>query len=86
LPLRIAIGRGRAKAGGGTLPRPNFSSVTIDIIPENCSLIDFAAALRATAPPVIGYISEERLRLDLRTVFPHQDELMVEAIRRVCTK
>ena len=86
LPLRIIIGRGKAKAGGGTLPKSNWASVTIDIIPENCSVIDFAAALRAAAPPVIGYISEERFKLDLRTVFPHQDQLVVEAIRRACRK
>ena len=34
LPMKIAIGRGKAKAGGGTLPKSNVSSVTIDFIPE----------------------------------------------------
>ena len=34
LPMKIAIGRGRAKTGGGTLPKSNVPSVTIDFIPE----------------------------------------------------
>ena len=79
--LRIMIGRGSVKVGGGTLPKSTITSVTIDLAPENCSLPDFAARLRASNPPVIGYIANESFKLDLRTIFPQQDELVVEAIR-----
>jgi L-seryl-tRNA(Ser) seleniumtransferase len=85
LPLKIAIGCGKAKAGGGTLAKSNLSSVTIDIIAKNSSLADFAATLRASNPPVIGYIADGRFKLDLRTIFPQQDGLVVEAIRTACT-
>jgi L-seryl-tRNA(Ser) seleniumtransferase len=86
LPGQIAIGRGRAKVGGGTLPRSTMSSFTIDIIPENCSLADFARRLRASNPPVIGYIADDQFKLDLRTIFPQQDDLVVDAICVACTK
>ena len=82
--LQIAIGRGAAKAGGGSLPRSNLLSVTIDIVPKNSSLADFAATLRASNPPVIGYIADGRFKLDLRTIFPHQDNLVIEAVRAAC--
>jgi len=85
LPLEIDIGCGKAKTGGGTLPKSNLSSVTIDIIPKDSSLADFAATLRASNPPVIGYIADGRFKLDLRTIFPLQDDLVVEAIRASCT-
>jgi L-seryl-tRNA(Ser) seleniumtransferase len=85
LPLKIAIGCGKAKAGGGTLAKSDLSSVTIDIIPKNSSLADFAATLRASNPPVIGYIANGRFKLDLRTIFPQQDGLVLEAIRTACT-
>ena len=84
LPLEIAIGCGKAKAGGGTLPKSNLSSVTIDIIPKNPSLADFAATLRASNPPVIGYIADGRFKLDLRTIFPQQDDLIIQAISAAC--
>jgi len=84
LPLKIAIGCGKAKAGGGTLPKSNLSSVTIDIIPKNPSLADFAATLRASNPPVIGYIADGRFKLDLRTIFPQQDDLIIQAISAAC--
>jgi L-seryl-tRNA(Ser) seleniumtransferase len=84
--LQVASGRGTAKTGGGTLPKSNLSSLTIDIIPKNSSLADFAATLRAWNPPVIGYIAGDRFKLDLRTIFPDQDALVVEAIRTVCSE
>ena len=86
LPLQIAIGRGKVKVGGGTLPKSVMSSVTIDIVPRNCSLADFAARLRSFNPPVIGYIANERFKLDLRTIFAQQDDLVVDAIRATCAK
>jgi L-seryl-tRNA(Ser) seleniumtransferase len=86
LPMKIAIGRGKAKAGGGTLPKSNVPSVTIDFIPRDRSLADFAARLRASNPPVIGYIAENRFKLDLRTIFPGQDKSVINAARAACTK
>jgi L-seryl-tRNA(Ser) seleniumtransferase len=85
LPLKISVGRGKAKVGGGTLPRSIMSSITIDILPENGSATDFARSLRASHPPVVGYIADGRFKLDLRTIFPGQDDLVVDAIRTACT-
>ena len=84
VPGRIAIGCGTVKVGGGTLPKSIMSSVTIDIVPRNCSLADLAARLRVSNPPVIGYIANDRFKLDLRTIFPQQDELVVAAVRAAC--
>ncbi len=86
LPIKIAIGRGKAKAGGGTLPKSNVSSVTIDFTPRDRSLAEFAARLRASNPPVIGYIADNRFKLDLRTIFPEQDDIVISAIRAACSK
>jgi L-seryl-tRNA(Ser) seleniumtransferase len=86
LPLKIAIGRGTAKTGGGTLPKSNVPSVTIDFVPKHSSLAEFAASLRASNPPVIGYVTDNRFKLDLRTIFPQQDDSVISAIRAACTK
>ena len=83
---QIRIGQGVVKVGGGTLPKSVMSSVTIDIVPRNCSLADFAARLRTFNLPVIGYIANERFKLDLRTIFAQQDDLVVDAIRATCAK
>jgi len=83
--LQIVIGRSTAKAGGGTLPKSTMSSVTIEIVP-NCSVVAFAARLRNSTPPLIGYIANDRFKLDLHTIFPRQDDLVIQAISAACRK
>jgi L-seryl-tRNA(Ser) seleniumtransferase len=86
LPLKITIGSGTGKAGGGALPKSVVPSITIDFLPGNTSLEQLATALRRSNPPVVGYISDARFKIDLRTIFPHQDDLVVDAIRTACTQ
>jgi hypothetical protein len=44
-------------------------------------LNDLAARLRHAAPPVLGYIVGGKFKLDLRTIFPRQDEELVRVLR-----
>ncbi len=85
LPAQINVGRGVVKSGGGTSPRAVIPSVTIDIAPEDFSPNEFASRLRAQTPPVVGYIAQGAFKLDLRTIFPEQDDIVVDAIRAACT-
>ena len=85
LPLRITIGAGTGKAGGGSLPKSIVPSITLDFLPDNFSVEDFARALRRSTPPIVGYIGNGRFKLDLRTIFSHQDDLVVDAVRTVST-
>ncbi len=86
LPLKIAISRSTGKVGGGTLPKSAMASVTIEIVPQNCSPLELAARLRTTTPPMIGYIEKNRFKLDLRTILPHQDNRVLEVVRAACAK
>ena len=81
LPLKAAVGVGESQIGGGTLPQTIIPSVTLDLLPDGTPLIDYAARLRAGEPPVVGYVSGGRFKLDLRTVFPRQDGELVAAVR-----
>ena len=86
LPLQITIGHGTASIGGGSLAKSVISSLTLDISPEDCSVTEFAATLRNSSPPIIGYIARGFFKLDLRTIFPSQDDIVVDAIRLAATK
>jgi L-seryl-tRNA(Ser) seleniumtransferase len=77
--LRLEIGKGKGQIGGGTLPRSTIQSVTLDFAADAPAA--FAARLRRGAPPVIGYIAAGKFKLDLRTIFPRQDEELVTALR-----
>ncbi|PYK32061.1 MAG: hypothetical protein DME57_01230 [Verrucomicrobia bacterium] len=70
---------------GGTLPKSIIPSITLDILPENCAVEKFGQMLRRGNPPIISYIGDKRLKLDLRTIFSHQDDLVVDAIRTAAT-
>ncbi len=81
LPLAASLGETVACVGGGTMPRAKLPSVTVDLRPTaTLPLAEIAARLRAGTPPVVGYASGDRFRLDLRTVFPPQDEMLAAAI------
>jgi L-seryl-tRNA(Ser) seleniumtransferase len=86
IPVQASIARGKSKTGGGTLPESDLPSVTIELIPRKQSLAEFAATLRASNPPVIGYIAANRFNLDLRTIFPEQDDYVISAVRAACRK
>ena len=81
LPLKAAIGRGRAQIGGGALPRSIVRSTTLDINHNRLRPQELAARLRSHTPPIVGYIERGQLKLDLRTVFPDQDAEIVAALR-----
>jgi len=79
LPARPEIGEGKGQIGGGTLPRSTIQSVTLDFTTGEPAA--FAARLRRGTPPIIGYIAAGKFKLDLRTIFPRQDEELVNALR-----
>jgi L-seryl-tRNA(Ser) seleniumtransferase len=81
--LKAVVGTGNAQVGGGALPRSVIASVTVDLSHESLSPQELSARLRALELPVIGYIEKNRLKLDLRTIFPWQDAKLIDAIRAV---
>jgi L-seryl-tRNA(Ser) seleniumtransferase len=64
-----------AAVGGGGAPGVRLPSAAVSL-PES-----YAAALRAGAPPVVGRLEGGRCLLDLRTVAPEEDELLLAAVR-----
>lgn len=81
LRLAAAAGQSTARCGGGTMPRSSLPSITVDLRPSGQTADGFARRLRQGSPPVAGYIVDGMLRLDLRTVFPRQDDALTSAIR-----
>jgi L-seryl-tRNA(Ser) seleniumtransferase len=81
LPLKAVIGKGRAQIGGGALPRSMMPSTTLDITHDKLKPQELAARLRSRTPPIVGYIERGQFKLDLRTVFVHQDSEIAAALR-----
>ena len=82
MPAKICVTPGHSQVGGGALPQVSLPTVTLDIVPDDIRLNDFAARLRRATPPVIGAISGRRFRLDLRTILSDQEKPLLNAIRQ----
>jgi L-seryl-tRNA(Ser) seleniumtransferase len=70
-------------AGGGSLPGEEIPSWGVAVTHGERSVDELERALRRADTPVIARIEEDRLLFDLRTVFPHQHEVLAAAIRTV---
>jgi hypothetical protein len=58
-----------------------ISSITLDLTHSKLKPQEIAARLREHVVPVIGYVAHDKLKLDLRTVFPTQDAEVIQAIQ-----
>lgn len=75
-----------ARCGGGTMPKAEIPSLALDLKPRGMGLEKLAASLRRGSPPIVGYVAEDRFRIDLRTVFPEQDGLVAENLLAILRK
>jgi L-seryl-tRNA(Ser) seleniumtransferase len=85
LPCTLHLAKTKSEIGGGALPRSRVSSVVLEVSSPRIAPNELAVALREYSPAVIGYVARERLKLDLRTIFPEEDEIVAAALRRCLT-
>ncbi|HUK88531.1 MAG TPA: L-seryl-tRNA(Sec) selenium transferase [Terriglobales bacterium] len=81
--LEVTVIPGESVVGGGAAPGTALPTVLLAVSCAGLSADALAARLRAAEPPVIARVEEGRVLLDLRTVFPQQDELVARALARV---
>jgi L-seryl-tRNA(Ser) seleniumtransferase len=75
--IRAEIVPGSSLAGGGATPQQTIPTWLIAI---ECNAAAAEAALRAADPPIIARIQDEKLVLDLRTVFPAEEDELAAAL------
>jgi L-seryl-tRNA(Ser) seleniumtransferase len=81
--LSIELLDGESVIGGGAAPSAVLPTRLLALTCEGLSADELSARLRASDPPVIARVEEGRVLLDLRTMFPEQDEAVVQAIRKI---
>lgn len=68
-------------SGGGTLPAQEIPSIALSLKSRVLKVDALADRLRLGTPAVIGHISDNALRLDLRTVALSEESALISAIR-----
>jgi len=81
--LAIELLDGESVIGGGAAPSAVLPTRLLAITCASLSADELSARLRASDPPVIARVEEGRLLLDLRTVFPEQDEALEQTIKDI---
>lgn len=71
---------GRSLIGGGATPEQSLPTWLIAISAADPAELE--RRLRQAEPPVIARIEEDRLLLDLRTVFPEEEDELAAALQR----
>ncbi len=80
--LRVELVDSVAQTGSGAMPLEEIASLALCVSLVGGSVTDLAARLRAADPPVIGYVRDDRLFLDLRTVAAGELRHVEAALRR----
>ncbi len=91
--IEVSIQKSQSTIGGGSLPGETLSTTVISIEsvssvgrPVDLSADEKAKLFRKQSPPIIGRIEDDKFVLDLRTVFPHQDEILISAVKNIFLK
>jgi L-seryl-tRNA(Ser) seleniumtransferase len=74
----------RSTVGGGSLPEETQPSFAVAI--GGAPATRLAHALRSADPPVIARIVDERVALDLRSVLPEDDDVLLRAVTGALAK
>jgi L-seryl-tRNA(Ser) seleniumtransferase len=82
----VVVAEDESRIGGGALPGSAIPTFAVSISPRGVSADDFMFMLRRCEVPIIGRISEDRVVLDLRTVRPSQDDLLINLINGVLAR
>ena len=84
---RSTVISGESTVGGGSLPGDTLPTqlLCFDHAALEMTADGFAKALRLSKHPVLARIDNEQVVLDLRTVLPHQDNLLIDSVNHAIT-
>ncbi len=80
--LKVEIADGESVIGGGAAPSAVLPTRLLAVSCADLSADELAERLRTSDQPVVARVEEGRVLLDLRTVFPEQDDAVVGALKR----
>jgi L-seryl-tRNA(Ser) seleniumtransferase len=79
--LSVEVIDGESVIGGGAAPAAMLPTRLLAISHQDLSTDEVATRLRGSDPPIVARVEEGHVLLDLRTVFPEQDEALIKALQ-----
>jgi len=84
--VSVEVIEGESVIGGGAAPSAVLPTRLLAIACEGLSADELSSSLRTADPPIITRVEDGRVLLDLRTVFPEQDQAIVKTLIEVAGK
>jgi len=81
--LSIDVLKSESAVGGGAGPTADLPTVLMAITHSLRAAQEVESALRNSSPPIIARVSDARVLLDLRTVSPHQETILLTALHKL---
>jgi len=81
--VEVAVVDGASQVGGGALPVQNLPSKLVALTSRSLSAARLETIFRGNQPPIIGRVEQGRFLLDLRTLQPGDDEVILAAASRL---
>ena len=82
-PLQIEVINGESVIGGGAAPSAVLPTRLLAVTCHGLSADEISVRLRASDPPIVARVEDGRVLLDLRTVFPEQDEDVIAGLQKL---
>jgi L-seryl-tRNA(Ser) seleniumtransferase len=79
--LQVEMIDGESVIGGGAAPSAVLPTRLLAVTCVGLTVDELSARLRASNPPIVARVEEGRVLLDLRTVFPEQDQAVIAALQ-----
>jgi len=79
--LQVEMIDGESVIGGGAAPSAVLPTRLLAVTCVGLTADELSARLRASDPPIVARVEEGRVLLDLRTVFPEQDQAVIAALQ-----
>jgi L-seryl-tRNA(Ser) seleniumtransferase len=80
--VRVQLMDGHSVVGGGSCPECRLPTTLIALGAASLSPNTIESRLRSQDPPIIVRLEEDRLLVDLRTVFPSQERVLIDGLQK----
>jgi L-seryl-tRNA(Ser) seleniumtransferase len=84
--LRVEVMQVQSVIGGGSAPGATLASRALALSSNEIGADEIARRLREWEVPVIARVEERRVLLDLRTVEPEHDEVVLRAVDQLVAR
>jgi L-seryl-tRNA(Ser) seleniumtransferase len=82
--VQVQLTEGNSVVGGGSCPECCLPTTLITLESGAASPNTIESRLRFQNPPIILRVEEDRLLVDLRTVFPSQEQALIDGLKKAC--